>query len=436
MRVLSVDAASGQPKILFEDVSNTFIDYSGKYWAHYLAKSNEILWMSERDGWNHLYLHDATSGKLKRQLTKGQWVVRGVEDVDEKNGTLLLQVAGRNPEEDPYHVHYVRVAMADGAQTPLTDGDGTHDIRFSPDGKRYLDHYSRVDLAPVTELRRSSDGKRIAVLEKSDTKSLIAAGWQAPERFVAKGRDGKTDIWGVMWRPTNFDARKRYPIIEKIYAGPQGFFVPKQWAINYGDVQQLAELGFVVVQIDGMGTNWRSKAFHDVSYKNLKDAGFADRIAWIKALALKYPNVDISRVGIYGGSAGGQNALAALLWHGDFYKAAVADSGCHDNRMDKIWWNEQWMGYPVDKSYEDSSNVVHANQLTGKLLLTVGELDRNVDPSSTMQVVDALIKANKDFDFIVFPGVGHGAIENPYGQRRRMDFFVKNLMGVEPRSDN
>jgi dipeptidyl aminopeptidase/acylaminoacyl peptidase len=433
MRVISVDAASGTPKTLFEDATKTFINYSGKFWARYLAKSNEIVWMSERDGWNHVFVHDATNGKLKRQLTQGEWTVRGVESFDEDKGELLLRVAGRTPGEDPYHVHYARVSVATGALTPLTDGDGTHKIALSPDGTRYLDSYSRVDLPTITELRSTSDGKKLATLERGDAKALLATGWKQPERFVAKGRDGQTDIYGVLWRPTNFDPAKKYPVIEQIYAGPQGFFVPKQWSSSYGNAQQIAELGFLVVQIDGMGTDGRSKAFHDVCFKNLKDGGFPDRILWMKALAQKYPSLDLNRVGVYGGSAGGQNALAALLWHGDFYKAAVADCGCHDNRMDKVWWNEQWMSYPVDKSYEESSNVVNAHLLTGKLLLTVGEVDSNVDPASTMQVADALIKANKDYELIVFPGANHGAGESPYGKRRRMDFFVKNLLGVEPR---
>jgi dipeptidyl aminopeptidase/acylaminoacyl peptidase len=433
MRVLSVDGASGEAKSLFEDRSATFIHYSGKYGAQYLPASNEILWMSERDGWNHLYLHDASTGKLKRQLTHGNWVVQSASMLDEKQGTLLLAVSGRKAGEDPYHVHYAKLELGTGKLLPLTEGDGTHRLQFSPDGSHYLDSYSRVDLPTVTELRNSADGKLLAVLERGDAGVLKVAGWQQPERFVAKGRDGKTDIWGVVWRPTGFSAQQHYPVIEQIYAGPHGHFVPKSWSAYYGDPQQLAELGFIVVQIDGMGTDGRGKAFQDVSYKNLKDAGFEERILWIKALAAKYPYLDLNHVGIYGGSAGGQNAMAALLWHGDFYKVAVADCGSHDNRMDKIWWNEQWMGYPVDKSYEDSSNAVHAAQLSGKLMLTVGELDTNVDPSTTMQVVNALIKADKDFELLVFPGSGHGAIDSPYGRRRRMDFFVRNLLGVEPR---
>lgn len=427
MRVVSVDAESGTPATLFEDKTKTFIHYSGKFWSKYLPKSNEIIWMSERDGWNHLYAHDAKTGALTRQLTRGPWVVRSVESHDEAANTLLLRVAGRTPNEDPYHDHYVELNLNTGAILPLTTADGTHRLTFSPDNQTYLDTYSRVDLPPVTELRRRKDGTKIATLETSDVTGLFATGWRAPQRFVAKGRDGKTDIYGILWRPKNFKPGKKYPVIEQIYAGPQGFFVPKQWSPTFGNPQQIAELGFLVVQIDGMGTDGRSKAFHDVAHKNLKDAGFPDRIAWMKALAKQESAMDLTRVGIYGGSAGGQNAMAAVLWHGDFYKAAVADCGCHDNRMDKVWWNEQWMGYPVDKSYEDSSNVVHAARLKGKLLLTVGELDTNVDPASTMQVADALIRAGKDFDLIVFPGGGHGAGESPYGKRKRMEFFIRHL---------
>ena len=215
-------------------------------------------------------------------------------------------------------------------------------------------------------------------------------------------------FYGIIIRPTSFDAAKKYPVIESIYAGPHGSFVPKTFSEYYG-MQALAELGFIVVQIDGMGTANRSKAFHDVAAKNLKDAGFPDRILWHQAVAKKYPFYDISRVGIYGGSAGGQNALGGMLFHAEFYKAAVAFAGCHDNRMDKIWWNEQWMGWPIGPEYAESSNVTHASNLRGKLLLVVGELDTNVDPSSTMQVVNALIKANKTFDLLVMPGEDHPA---------------------------
>ena len=233
---------------------------------------------------------------------------------------------------------------------------------------------------------RATFGEKVVELERADASALLKSGWRYPERFVAKGRDGKTDIHGYIVRPSNFDPAKKYPVIEAIYAGPHDHHVRKPFNPAPGE-QRMAELGFILVKIDGMGTSWRSKAFHDVCWKNIKDAGFPDRIAWMKAAADKHPEFDLSRVGIYGGSAGGQNAMAALLFHGDFYKAAAADCGCHDNRMDKIWWNEAWMGWPVDKAYEESSNVANAHRLTGKLLLTVGETDHNVDPASTMQVV-------------------------------------------------
>jgi dipeptidyl aminopeptidase/acylaminoacyl peptidase len=253
-----------------------------------------------------------------------------------------------------------------------------------------------------------------------------------PERFVAKGRDGTTDIWGILHTPSTFDPARRYPVIEDIYAGPHGSHVPKSFKAWHG-AQSLAELGFVVVQVDGMGTSNRSKAFHDVCWKNLGDSGFPDRIAWMKAAAATRPWMDLSRVGIHGGSAGGQSAMRALLAHGDFYRAAVAACGCHDNRMDKIWWNELWMGWPVGPHYAEQSNVVNAHKLQGRLMLIVGEMDKNVDPASTMQVVNALIKADKDFDLVVVPGAGHGG-GGAYGERRLRDFFVRHLWGREPRS--
>jgi dipeptidyl-peptidase 4 len=238
----------------------------------------------------------------------------------------------------------------------------------------------------------------------------------------------------VIYRPTNFDASKKYPVIELIYAGPQGSFVPKSFSPLHSP-QIMAELGFILVQSDGMGTSNRSKKFHDVCWKNLADSGLPDHILWIKAAAEKYPYMDLNRVGIYGGSAGGQSSTRAMIDHGDFYKVCVSDCGCHDNRMDKIWWNEQWMGWPVGPEYEAQSNVTGAAKIQGKIMLAVGEMDENVDPASTMQVVNALIKADKDFDLLVTPGRGHGSLESPYGTRRRQDFFVRNLLGVEPRSE-
>jgi dipeptidyl aminopeptidase/acylaminoacyl peptidase len=271
-------------------------------------------------------------------------------------------------------------------------------------------------------------------LERADISAYAATGIRLPEIFVSKARDGKTDIWGIIFRPSDFDSSKKYPVIEQIYAGPQGSFVPKNFAM-YGEQQSLAELGFIVVQIDGMGTYNRSKSFHDVCWKNIADAGFPDRILWIKALAGKYPQVDTSRVGIYGTSAGGQNAAGAVLFHPGFYDAAVAACGCHDNRVDKQWWNEQWMGYPVGKHYDEQSNVTHAHKLQGALLLIVGEADENVPPESTYRVADALIKAGKEFDFLAVPGLGHSD-GGPYGRKKKRDFFVKELLSVDPPGRN
>ncbi len=426
MRLVAVDVKTGEAKALIDEQSKTFIDYSNKIYCRFLEKSDDILWMSERDGWNHLYLIDAKTGEVKNQVTKGEWVVRGVDRIDEDSRTVEFRAMGIHPNQDPYYLHHAKVKFDGLGLTTLTDGDGTHTVQYSPGRKYLIDTYSRVDLPPIHELRRLEDGKLVVSLDKADVSEQASAGMKYPERFTAKGRDGKTDIYGLIVRPKDFDANKKYPVIEQIYAGPHGAHVPKAFGAGRG-VQGLADLGFLLVQIDGMGTNWRSKAFHDVAWKNIKDAGFPDRILWMKAAAEKHPEMDLSRVGIYGGSAGGQNAMAALLFHNEFYKVAVADCGCHDNRMDKIWWNEAWMGWPIDKSYEDSSNVVNAEKLQGKLLLMVGETDHNVDPASTMQVINALIKADKDFELIVFPGTDHGAGGSPYGRKRMREFFKKHL---------
>ena len=433
LRIISVGAATGQPRAVVDEQSETFIDYSGKQFSRYLDDTNEIIWVSERDGWNHLYLYDAETGNVKNQITSGTWVVRRVENVDEEKRQIWFQAGGIRPEQDPYYIHFCRVNFDGSGLVVLTRSNGTHEITFSPDRRFFLDRWSRVDLPPVTELRSTEDGKLIFELERADWSMLPATGWRAAERFVAKARDGKTDIYGIIIRPSNFDPGKTYPVIEKIYAGPQSAFVPKSFGLQTRE-HAIAELGFIIVQIDGMGTSHRSKAFHDVCCKNLGDSGFPDRILWMKAAAAKYPYMDLTRIGIFGGSAGGQSALRGLLAHGDFYKVGVADCGCHDNRMDKIWWNELWMGWPIGPHYEEQSNVTQAHKLQGKLLLTVGELDRNVDPASTMQVVDALIKADKDFDMLIVPGGGHGIGESPYASRQRMDFFVRHLLGVEPRS--
>ncbi|MFM1801158.1 MAG: hypothetical protein RJA81_510, partial [Planctomycetota bacterium] len=426
VQLLALNPHTGKCRVVAEEKFDTFVDYPNKIWLHWLSGSSQLIWMSERSGWNHLYLIDVKAGQVEKPLTSGKWVVRKVEKVDEKMGQIWFLASGHQPDQDPYHLHLGRVNLDGTDLRFLTQGDGNHQVSFSPDGQFLMDRYSRVDLPPVHELRRASDGSLILNLESADASALIHEGWTMPERFVAKGRDGQTDIYGIIYKPSVFDPAKQYPVIEEIYAGPHGAHVPKSWGLQMRQ-HKLAELGFIVVQIDGMGTNWRRKAFHDIAAGNLADAGFPDRKLWIKAAAKTRPWMDLSRVGIYGGSAGGQNAMRALIDHHDLYKVAVADCGCHDNRMDKIWWNELWLGWPIGPQYERNSNTVDAHRMQGNLLLIVGELDRNVDPASTMQVVNALIQSNKDFEFLIIPGAGHGAAETPYGSRKRMDFFIRHL---------
>ena len=430
-RVLRVDAASGEIKAIIEESSPTFIDYSGKNYRHDIADGNEIIWASERDGWNHLYLIDGISGRVKNQITKGAWPVREVLKVDEEKQQIYFTASGMDKNQDPYFMHYFRIDFDGDNLVRFTSENGTHKVNFSPDYNYYVDQYSRINLPPVTLLKNAENAEVVMELENADISDLLATGWQTPEPFKAKGRDGKTDIWGMIVRPTNFDPKVDYPVIEYIYAGPHDSFVPKEFHARYWAMSSLAELGFIVVQIDGMGTSNRSKAFHDVCWKNLKDAGFPDRKLWMKAAAKKYPYMNIDKVGIHGTSAGGQSAGGALVFNSDFYDVAVASCGCHDNRMDKIWWNEQWMGYPVGPQYAASSNIEHANRMEGNLMLIVGELDDNVDPASTMQFADALIKANKDFELVVIPGMGHSS-GGEYGDRKRKDFFVEHLLGVTP----
>lgn len=439
-RIIEASAETGATRVVVDERAETFIYYngtndglsSGKKFRYDLDDGRKIIWMSERDGWNHLYLMDGTTG-VAQQITKGPWVVRHVQRVDTTTRQIWFSGNGRNANEDPYLLHYYRVNFDGTGLLDLTPAAGNHTITWSDDFAHYVDQYSQVDQAPITELRRA-DGTLVMPLERADIAPLLATGWRAPDVFVAKARDGVTDIWGVIFRPSNFDPRKRYPVIENIYAGPQGSFVPKSFGVMNG-MRSLAELGFIVVQIDGMGTSNRSKAFHDVAYKNLADAGFPDRIKWHQAVAKQYRWYDATRVGIYGTSAGGQNSMGALLFHPEFYSVAFSAAGCHDNRIDKMWWNEQWMGWPIGPQYAGSSNTEHAAKLQGKLLLVVGEYDTNVDPASTMQVVNALIKANKTFDLLVIPNADHTS-GGPYGDRKRNDFFVHHLMGIEPPDRN
>ena len=426
VRIVAIDLSSGAVRTVAEQSYPTFVDWTNKVWMHWLDATGELLWMTERSGWNHIDLIDVATGAVKRSVTEGAWNVRRVEHVDEASRTIDIALMGRDAMQDPYHLHFARVAIDTGAPTMLTAGGGTCRVDFSPDRTALVCVRARTDIPPVYEVRRASDGAVVAELGAGDARAMRDAGWRPPQPFMAKGRDGKTAIWGLVYRPSDFDPARAYPVIENIYAGPHGQHVPKWFELSNRS-REYAELGAIVVQIDGMGTNWRGKAFHDVCFKNLKDAGFPDRIAWMRELAERDASVDLSRVAIFGGSAGGQNAMRAVLDHADFYKAAVADCGCHDNRMDKIWWNEQWMGWPVDESYAANSNMEDAARLGGRLMLVVGGLDENVDPATTMQVTQRLIDAGKDFELVVIPRAGHGAAESPYGNLRRARFLFDAL---------
>ena len=432
MRLIEADTHTGTVRNLADEKTKTFIwtahtegpaRYGFKIFT-YLEKTDEVLHQSEKDGWRHLYLIDPKTGENK-QVTKGPWIIRGISSVDEDKRQIWFAASGMYPDQDPYFINYGRVNFDGTGLVMLTDGNGNHAVTYSPDRKPIL-----LTLTAAWTCRRStscarvSDGKLVCKLEESDITELTDRGFKTPEVFSAKGRDGVTDIWGLITRPANYDPNKKYPVLENIYNGPQDSYVPKSFSAGGGRGGGYGALGFIVVQCDAMGTANRSKAFHDVCWHNLGDGGFPDRIAWIKAAGAKHPEFDLDHVGIFGTSAGGQNAAAAVIFHPEFYKAAVANSGCHDNRLDKASWNEQWMGYmpfnkiwskDPDNWYSKSSNIDNAAKLGAKLMLIVGEQDHNVPPESTFRLVDALINANKDFELVVVPNADHGAASPPTG---------------------
>ena len=389
LRVVAVDAETGKATAVIDEQSKTFIDYSGKMYFRRLDATDEILWMSERDGWNHLYLYDAKTGQVKNQVTKGEWVVRGVDRVDEKERQVWFHAGGIYPNQDPYYVHYGRVNFDGTGLTFLTEGDGTHAVQYSPDGRFLIDTYSRVDMAPVTELRSVKDGKRVCELERADMSGLLATGWKPPEPFAAKGRDGKTDICGVIYRPTNLRSGEEVPSDRGHLRRPAGLLrsqaiplVPRGPGAGRVGLRRRADRRHGHVEpLQGVPRRLleeprrcRAAGSHPV------DEGGGGQVS-VHGLG---PRGHLRHVGRRAERAG------ALLFHPEFYKAGVAECGCHDNRMDKIWWNEQWMGWPVGPQYAEQSNVTNAHKLRGKLLLIVGEMDHNVDPASTMQVVNAL----------------------------------------------
>ncbi len=438
----AVDPSTGATRTMVRESVKPRVDT----WSHDQAvidDGREVVWTSDRDGWNHLYLYDGRSGTLVNQITRGAWAVRKIVGVDEKERVVYFTAGGRESGEDPYLRHLYRVRLDGRDLRLLTPESADHSVWLSPSRKYVVDTYSRVDLPPVSVLRQASDGSVIRELESADVKSLLSAGWTEPETFKAKARDGKTDIYGVIWRPSNFDPKHRYPVIEQIYTGPHSFHVPKSFQARGNRtwpgeelVRPIAELGFVVVMVDGLGTDGRSSEFRDFSYKNLGDGGIPDHIAALRQLAERYPYLDLTRVGIFGHSAGGYDSMHAMLTHPEFYKVAVSTSGNHDARMDKASWVETWMGFPVGKQYAEQSNLDMAGQLEGKVLLMHGDLDENVHPSSTLRLADALMKADKDFDLLIVPNGHHGIDNIPYVVRRRWDYFVQNLLDVKPPHTN
>jgi dipeptidyl-peptidase-4 len=425
-----VDAATGEQKVLVREQSEKYVD-PGETFYRFVEGTREFLWSSERDGWNHLFLY-GKNGTLEGQITQGPWVVRRIEYVDEKNRRVYFLGSGREKSEDPYQTHLYSVGFDGKGLQLLSPDNANHSVSISPDGTYFIDNYSRPDLPGTSVLRRTKDGAEVRILEKVNVGDLLKMGWKYPERFQGKAADGTADLFGMIWRPSNFDPTRKYPIIEHVYTGPQDFFVPKTFDRALW-LQPMAELGFIVVMIDGRGTAGRSRAFHEFSYRNLGGA-FDDHVAMIKQMAAHFPYMDDSRVGVFGTSAGGYGAAHAMLAFPDFYKVGVSISGDHDARLDKAWWNELYQGYPLQEDYVAQSNVTMASRLTGHLLIEHGDIDNNVHPAETMRLVDALMKANKSFDMLFVPNMSHGESgeHSLYMVRRRWDYFVRYLLGVVP----
>jgi dipeptidyl-peptidase 4 len=432
------DASTGAVHdVLEETVATEFESGNGRVNWHVLPASNEVIWFSERDNWGQLYLYDLTTGKLKHQITTGDGNVTQLLRIDEKTRTLYFQGVGKEKGRDPYFRHFYKIGMDGKGLALLTPEDADHDVTLSPSGRYFVDTYSRPEV-PQTSVLRDANGKSVLGLEKVDISRLIATGWKPPVPITVKARDGKTDLYGLMFVPTTLDSSKKYPIINHIYPGPQtGSVGGRSFVATRGDAQSLAELGFVVVELDGMGTPWRSKAFHDAYYGNMGDNTLPDQVAGMRELARRYKWIDIDRAGIYGHSGGGFATADAMFRYPDFFKVGIAESGNHDNRDYEDDWGERYQGLETwtngTSNYDDQANENLAKNLKGKLLLAHGTMDNNVPPNNTLLVVDALIKANKDFDLLMLPNQPHGyGNESNYMTRRRWDYFVKNLLGVEP----
>ncbi|MCU1289475.1 MAG: peptidase dipeptidylpeptidase domain protein [Acidobacteria bacterium] len=433
------DAATGAIREVYEEVSPTqFESGTDSVNWRYLPASNEFVWHTERSGWGHLYLYDLTTGKLKNQITSGDFAVWELLKVDEKNRRLYFTAGGREKGRDPYFGHFYSVGFDGRNLTLLTPEDANHQITLTPDENYFIDNFSKPDV-PTVSVLRDLNGKLIAELEKTDVSRLLATGWKPPTPITVKARDGVTDLYGLMYTPTKLDASRKYPIINYIYPGPQGGSVgSRSFSPSRSDHQALAELGFVVVQIDGTCNPLRSKKFHDACYGNMADNTLPDQISGMQQLAKKYPYIDLERVGIWGHSGGGFATAAAMFRYPDFFKVGISESGNHDNRNYEDDWGERYIGLLTGgadgkSNYEDQANQNYAKNLKGKLLLAHGGMDDNVPPYNTYLVVDALIKANRDFDLLIFPNARHGyGAANYYMMRRRWDYFVRHLLGAEP----
>lgn len=429
------DAATGTVREVFAEVVPTQYESGrGAINWRYLARTKEIIWYSERDDWGHLYLYDAVTGKLKNRITKGNWVVSRIVKTDEKTRTLWFTATGLDAE-NPYFSRLCRTGFDGKGFVDLTAGEGTHTAVLSPSGKYIVDTYSKPDMPPVTVLR-DANGQQLIELERMDVSRLAATGWKAPKPVAVKAGDGKTDVYGLVFTPTHIDPSKKYPVIDYIYPGPQGGSV-SNWAFSAsrGDNQSLAELGFIVVMIEGTSNPNRSKSYHDMSYGNMAENTLPDQVAAIRQLAERYP-IDTARVGVWGHSGGGFATAAAMFRYPDFFKVGIAESGNHDNRNYEDDWGERYNGLTGNSNYEAQANQNYAKNLKGKLMLATGMMDNNVPPYNTFLVAEALEKANKSFDLVVFPGSAHGYGQyGPYMMRRRWDYFVKYLLGAEPPVD-
>jgi dipeptidyl-peptidase-4 len=433
------DAATGDVrKILEEKVETFFESGNGRVNWRVLFPSKEVIWFSERDNWGQLYLYDLDSGNLKHQITTGEGNVTQVLRIDSAARQLVFQAVGKEKGRDPYFTHLYRIGMDGKGLTLLTPENANHEIALAASGKYFVDSYSTPS-TPAVAVLRDAAGKLAMELEKADISRLTAAGWKPPASIVVKARDGETDLYGLMYTPTKLDTNRKYPIVNRVYPGPQtGSVGSRSFSPARGDSQALAELGFVVVEIDGLGTPWRSKKFHEAYYGNMADNTIPDQVAGMKQLAAQHGYIDIDRAGIWGHSGGGYATASAMFMFPDFFKAGISESGNHDNRVYEDDWAEKWTGLlqknPDGTSTYDSQATQNlAKNLKGKLLLAHGTMDSNVPPNNTLLVVDALIKANKDFELLMIPNAAHGyGAAGNYMTRRRWDFFVRNLLGAEP----